>query len=478
MAADTLKQKTKKGLYWSAAGNIANQGISFLLSIVLARLLCPEDYGAIGMLTVFILVFSVFIDCGFSQALIHKQNRTQTDFSTEFFFNVVVGACVYIILFIASPYIADFYNLPILSPLLKVTAIGVILNSLCVVQSAQFAIKLDFQTPALINIVSNFVSGILGIYLAYKGFGVWALAFQQIVSRVINASLLWIYSRWMPTMDFSWESFRYLWRFGSKILGTSLISQIYDNIHPLVIGRFFNATNLGLYSRGQHFAQLPSSNIGSILSNVTFPVLCKLQNDEERLRRVYCDMMNLTAYIVFPLMVLLASLAKPIIHILLNEQWYDCVILLQLLCFALLWNPLCAVNLNLMKATNNVKIMFKLEIVKKWFIGLLVIFISIQYGIVGLCIGHVFYVFSCFVINTYFTARILHESFFCQTKNIALIFVNSIIMGGCIWLIINKIPNNYYSMFVGIIMGGIYYFVTSKFFFEKQWVNLKKLLFS
>lgn len=478
MAADTLKQKTKKGLYWNAAGNMANQGIRFLVSIVLARLLCPEDYGTIGILTVFIIIISVFIDCGFSQALIHKQNRSQTDFSTEFLFNIVVGVCVYIILFVASPYIAVFYNQPILSPLLKVTAIGVILNSFCVVQSAQFAIKLDFRTPALINMTSNFVSGILGIYLAYKGLGVWALAFQQIVSGGIKAFMLWIYAKWMPTMDFSWESFRYLWGFGSKILGTSLVSQIYDNIHPLVIGKFFSATTLGLYSRGQHFAQLPSSNLGGILSNVTYPVLCKLQNDEERLRRVYCDMMNLTAYIVFPLMILLASLAKPIIHILLNEQWYDCVILLQLLCLALLWNPLCAVNLNLMKATNNAGIMFKLEIVKKWLIGLFVILISIKYGIVGLCIGHVFYVFSCFVINTYFTAKILHESFFCQIKNIALLFVNSIIMGGGIWLIINKISNNYYSIFVGILMGFIYYFVTSKFLFKRQWVNLKTLLFS
>lgn len=473
---DNLKHKTKIGLYWSAIGNFANQGVRFLFGIILARLLCPDDYGAIGMLTVFILIISVFIDCGFSQALIYKQDRNQKDFSTEFIFNVFVGGFAYLLLFLASPYIANFYNMPILSPLLKVIAIGVIINSLCVVQSAQFAIKLDFKTPALIKMISQLVSGGVGILLAYRGWGVWALAFQQIISGIINAVLLWILAAWRPTLEFSTASFRYLWAYGSKILGTSLVSQIYDNIHPLIIGRYFNAATLGLYSRGLHFAQLPSSNLSGILSNVTFPVLSKLQNEEDRLRKSYNEMMDLTAFIVFPVMILLAAIAGPIIRILLNEQWYDCILLLQLLCLGLLWNPLCAVSLNLMKATNNAGLMFKLELIKKWIIGLLVIVISIQYGIKGLCVGNIVYVFSCFMINTFYTKKILHDSFFSQLRTVFSILLNSMIMGGVVSLVVNNIENDYLSVLMGVGIGITYYLITSFFCFRNQLYNLMSLI--
>ena len=229
MSQDNLKQKTKTGLYWSAVGNFANQGMRFVFGLILARLLSPDAYGVIGMLGVFMCVVSVFIDCGFSQALIAKQDRTQTDFSTEFFFNIGVGIVGYAMLFVAAPFIADFYNMEILSPVLRVIGLGVVINSLCVVQSAQFSIRLDFKTPAKLGVATNLFSGVIGIALAYCGWGVWALVFQQIAGGLLYAILIWIMAGWRPTLEFSKDSFLYLWNYGSKILASSLIQQFYDN---------------------------------------------------------------------------------------------------------------------------------------------------------------------------------------------------------------------------------------------------------
>lgn len=382
----SLKQQTKKGLYWSALGNFANQGMRFAFGIILARLLSPDAYGVIGMLSIFMCIVSTFIDCGFSQALISKQNRTQADFSTEFWFNIGVGIAGYFILFLSSPLIADFYNMPILSPILKVIGLGIVINSLCVVQSAQFAIQLDFKTPAKISVFTQMVSGIVGIALAYCGWGVWALVFQQVGSSLFNAILLWILAGWRPTVEFSKDSFNYLWSYGSKVLGASLIQQVYDNLYPLVIGKFFNASQLGLYSRANGFATLPSTNLSSILGSVTFPVLSKLNNDKDKLIAVYVKMIRCTSFLVFPLMIGMAAVAGPLVKLLLNPQWNGCIIMLQILCFALIWQPLSFLQINLLKVIGRTDIILKLEIMKRS-VGLITIFVSIPFGVIGMCLS-------------------------------------------------------------------------------------------
>ena len=359
MAQDNLKQKTKKGLYWSAASNFANQGMRFVFGLILARLLSPDAYGVIGMLTVFLCVVQVFIDCGFSQALIAKQDRTQTDFSTEFYFNIGVGLIGYCLLFISAPFIADFYNMPLLTSVLRVVGLGVIINSLCVVQSAQFAIRLDFKTPAKLAVITNMFSGVVGIFLAYCGYGVWALVFQQIAGNFLNGILLWILAGWRPTIEFSKDSLKYLWSYGSKILASSLIQQVYDNLYPLVIGKFFSARQLGLYSRAQGFATLPSSNVSGILGSVTFPILSKINNDTPRLMRIYRQMIKTAAFIVFPLMLGLFAISDPLVKVLLNRQWCDCILILQLLCCALLWQPISAINLSILKVIGRTDILLK-----------------------------------------------------------------------------------------------------------------------
>ena len=475
MAQDNLKQKTKKGLYWSAASNFANQGMRFVFGLILARLLSPDAYGVIGMLTVFLCVVQVFIDCGFSQALIAKQDRTQTDFSTEFYFNIGVGLIGYCLLFISAPYIADFYNMPLLTSVLRVVGLGVIINSLCVVQSAQFSIRLDFKTPAKIGVSTNLFSGVVGIILAYYGWGVWALVFQQLASGILYGILVWIQAKWRPTFEFSKDSFKYLWSYGSKILASSLIQQVYDNLYPLVIGKFFSARQLGLYSRAQGFATLPSSNVSGILGSVTFPILSKINNDTPRLMRIYRQMIKTAAFIVFPLMLGLFAISDPLVKVLLNRQWYDCILILQLLCCALLWQPISAINLSILKVIGRTDILLKLEIIKR-IAGIISIVCSVPFGIIGMCIGYIILYLFCFILNTIYISKITDTPLFVYFKDIVPPLLASISMGGIVLGIISFIESNLVSLIVGIIAGILCYYLFSRYFLKEQLKNALSLV--
>ena len=472
----SLKEQTKKGLYWSSAGNIANKGIHFAFGIILARLLSPDAYGVLGILGVFVCIISVFVDCGFSQALICKQDRKQIDFSTEFFFNIAVGVVSYIVLFISAPFISAFYNMPILTSVLRVIGVGVIINSLCVVQSAQFAIRLDFKTPAKLSVGTQLFSGAIGIFLAYRGYGVWALVFQQLIGGIFNCILLWILAGWRPTLEFSKDSFKYLWGYGSKILGSSLIQQTYDNLYPLVIGKFFNTKQLGLYSRAQGFANLPSSNLSGILGTVTFPILSKIADDTPRLIHVYRRMIKSTTFIVFPMMIGFSAVSSPLIKILLNEQWYECIPYLQILCLALIWQPLSFIHLSILKVVKRTDIILKLEIYKRS-IGLLTLFGAIPFGVLGMCISFCCWYIYCFTLNTIYTSRTLNISFLSQIKDILPILVNSLIMGALILFTTCLFTNKFLQFPIGIIIGITYYVVSSKILMKNLLQDTIYLLF-
>lgn len=480
MADLDLKNTTRKGLYWTAISNIVNKGLLFVFGIILARLLSPQAYGVIGMLSVFICIVSVFIDCGFSQALIIKPNRTQTDFSTEFYFNIGVGIIGYLILFFASPFIATFYQMPILSPILKVIGLGVTINSFCVVQSAQFAIRLDFKTPAKISVITQVLSACIGITLAYLGYEVWALVYQQLSASILNALALWLVVRWRPTLEFSSNSFKYLWGYGSKILGSSLIQQVYDNLYPLVIGKFFSASSLGLFSRANSFASLPSTNFSSIIGNVTFPVLSKLNGDTVRIESVYRRMQKVIAFVVFPMMLVLAAISSPLVQIILNEHWYGCIIMIKLLCFALIWQPISFLQLNVLKAVGRTDIVLKLEIAKRS-VGLLSIFGSIPFGIIGMCVGFDFFYLYCFLLNTFYVGKVIGVSLIQQIKDLFPMFINSIIMGTIVWFFTGMDMNIYIVTIVGVLIGILYYGLASKLFMKDTlkeallMLNFKKL---
>lgn len=464
--AEDLKKQTKKALYWSTASSLANQGMRFVFSIILARILAPSDYGLIGMLTIFITIIQLFIDSGFSKAIITKQDRTQLDLSTAFYFNIGVGIIGYAILFFLSPYIAAFYKMPLLSSIMKVTAIGVIINSLNIIPHALYAIRLDFKTPAKISVVSNLFTGLLGIFLAYSGWGVWALVFQSLGGNLLILILNWINVKWFPTIEFSKASFRYMWNYGSKVLGSSIISTIYDNIQPLIIGRFFSAASLGLFSRAQGFATLPSSNLSGILNSVTFPLLSKINDDLTRLADIYRRLIKMSAFAVFPLMIGLAAISDPLIKFLLPERWYDCIPMLQIICFSLMWQPISAVNLNLLNAAKRPDVVLKLEYLKKP-LGLALLFASIPFGIIVMCYANLVTCVFAVIVNTIMTSKTLGVPFWNQVKDIAPVFLHSMIMGGLVYGSTFLISNNVTCLIIGIFVGIVYYFLVSKFFMNE-----------
>ena len=456
MSTESLKQKTTKGIFWSTIERFSNQGMSFLFSVILARMLDPSDFGIIAMITIFFAVAQSFVDSGFSNALVRKTDRREEDLSTCFYFNIGVGIMAYIVLFLIAPLVASFYNQPILSPIIRITGLGVVLNSLCVVQQALFTIKIDFKSQAKVTLSATIISGIVGVVLAYQGYGVWALVWQGVVMTSARMALLWLMSKWRPTTGFSKSSFNYLFGYGSKLLASGLLDTIYNNIYPIVIGKFYTPAQLGNYSRALSFAQLPSSNITSILQRVTFPVLSTIQDDIPRLQANYRRLLKLSAFIIFPLMMGLAAVAFPMIRLILTPKWEGCSLYLQIICFALMWYPIHAINLNLLQVKGRSDLFLRLEIIKK-IVGVCIMCITIPLGITAMCIGMVASSLISLFINTYYTGKLIDIGYLKQMRDLTPIFINSLIMGGIVYFSIQISDNDILQLSLSIIVGVLSY---------------------
>jgi polysaccharide biosynthesis protein len=456
MVTDSLKQKTTKGLFWSSVERFSNQGVSFIFSIILARILAPSDFGIVAMIGIFFAVAQSFVDSGFSNALVRKTDRREEDLSTCFYFNIGVGIIAYIVLFLIAPLVANFYNQPILSPIIRITGLGVVLNSLCVVQQALFTIRIDFKSQAKVTLSATIISGIVGVVLAYLEYGVWALVWQGVVMSLVRMGLLWLMSKWRPKTGFSKDSFHYLFGYGSKLLASGLLDTIYNNIYPIVIGKFYSPAQLGNYSRALSFAQLPSSNITSILQRVTFPVLSSIQDDLPRLQINYRRLLKLSAFIVFPLMMGLAAVAFPLIRVVLTPKWEGCSLYLQIICFALMWYPIHAINLNLLQVKGRSDLFLRLEIIKK-IVGVCIMCITIPLGITAMCIGMVVSSLISLFINTHYTGKLIYVGYIKQMRDLLPIFINSLIMGGIVYLCIQISDNDIVQLSLGIVVGLISY---------------------
>jgi O-antigen/teichoic acid export membrane protein len=453
---NTLTQKTVSGLLWSSIERFSVQGVSFVIGIIIARLLQPSDFGLIGMLAIFLAVSQSFIDSGFSNALIRKQNRTEVDFSTVFYFNIVVGLLFYFLLFFTSPFIAAFYDAPILESLTKVVAINIFINSLAIVQRAKFTINVDFKTQMKASLLAVVLSGTVGITMAYSGFGVWALAVQSIVSSVINVAMLWIYSRWMPIKRFSISSFKEMYAFGSRLLISGLIDTIYKNIYILVIGKKFSTADLGYYTRADSLSQFPSSNITGIIRRVTYPVLSSIQDDKGRLRIAYSKMIKLSTFVIFPMMLGLAAIADPFVHLILTDKWANVVPLLQILCFAYMLYPVHAMNLNALLVMGRSDLGLRLEIIKK-ILGVVILCLTIPFGVPIMCCGSLVSSFLALFINTHYTGKLLQIGFITQMRDIMPSFLYSFSMGAIVWGITQLIHSNGLALIVSITAGVLYY---------------------
>jgi len=401
-----MKNKTINALFWSFLERIGQQGIQFVIAIVLARLLLPEQFGLIAMLTIFMAIAQSFIDSGFGLALIQKQDADHLDECSIFFFNILVGFLVAGALFFLAPWIAAFYKIPLLTPLARVLSLNLIINAFGVVHTSLLTKRIDFKAQMKVSVIATVLSGSIGVAMAYRGYGVWSLVAQSIGSNLFRTTLLWLFLPWRPSWIFSPASLRSMFSFGSKLLFSGLLDTIYTNLYLVVIGRVFSATDLGYYTRAEQTQQLPVSNLSSTVGRVTFPVFSSMQDDKIRLKRSIRKALSTLAMVNFPLMIGLAVVAKPLVLVLLTDKWLPCVPYLQLLCVVGMLYPLHAINLNVLMAQGRSDLFFRLDIYKKAMITA-VIFITWRWGIRAMIYGQIVTSIVAYYMNSYYTGRLL-----------------------------------------------------------------------
>lgn len=453
----SLKKKTIYGTLWSAVERFSAQGISFVIMIIMARVLTPSDYGLVGMVLIFIHIAQSLVDSGFSQALIRMQDRSETDNSTTFYFNIVVGIALYGLLWFLAPVVARFYEEPRLIWITRVICVGIIFNSLAVVQRALLTVDVDFKTQTIASFIAALTAGGVGIVMVYTGWGVWSIVYYHVINLGLNCILLWILSKWRPAWLFSWKSFRQLFNFGSKLALSGLLHTLYVNGYNMVIGKVFKAADLGFYTRGQQFVAFFSSNISGIIQRVSYPVLCKFQDDNTQLSEKLVKMVRLSSMIVFPLMMGLMGVAKPMIGMLLGEKWLFSAELIQILSFGYMWFSVYSLNLNILLVKGRSDLFLKLEIVKK-IIFIAVLCVLVPFGIKAMCWGLTLNAILEVIINSYYTDILIGISIWSQLLQLMPALLYSLSMGFVCLILVRVIPGSYFIQFLIGTFGGIVYF--------------------
>lgn len=455
--SDSIKHQAVKGVMWSAVERFSVQGIQFVLTIIIARLVLPSDYGLIAMLNIFLAIAQVFVDSGFSNALIQKKDRTETDFSTVFYFNIFISVISYLLLYFSAPYIASFYKEPDLSSVTRWIGLNIIIAGFSVVQRAKLTINVDFKRQAKASLTAVLISGIMGILLAYKGLGVWSLVVQSLSNSLLNTLLLWIFTRWVPKWVFSRESFNTLFSFGSKLLLSGLLHTIYINMYSLVIGRKYSSMDVGFYNRSCQFSGFPSINIVTIITRVFFPLLCEIQDDNERLKTLFIRYLRMSCFIVFPLMIIMAVLSQPFILLLLTDKWLPAADLLSILCFAYMWYPVMVVNNQILNVKGRSDYFLYAEILKK-VIAIAILFITLPFGVRILCWGIVVYNIFDMAIIIYYSKKVVFVNYWEQIYNIMPLFFVSLLTGGMVYLSIQFFDGNLLGeLAIGSLIGLLVY---------------------
>lgn len=460
----SLKELTIRGTGWSAIERFSTQGANFLIQLVLARLLQPEDYGAIAMLAIFLQIAQVFIDSGFANALIKKSDCNDDDYSTVFYYNLAISCFIFLLFWGISPLVSIFYNLPLLTSVMRVISITLIINALCIVQRTKLVKVIDFKTQTKVSISSVIISGGVGVYMAYRGYGVWALCGQSLVGSLVQFILLTFFVRWKPKLVFSLSSFRELFSFGAKLLLASLISVVYNNLYTVVIGKRFDSTTLGLYSRADQFASFPSTNIGQIISRVTLPALSIIQDDNGKLIFAYQNIIRYCSLVISPIMLGLCAVAKPLVLVVLTEKWIEIVPFLQVLCIGLVVDHLNGLNLNLLYVKGRSDLVLRLEIIKKA-LAVSILLLSVPFGVFAMCVGRAFYCVIAVFINAYYTKRLINLSIWQQLRDVVPFVGVSIIMAIVVSLSMLLIENTAVKLIFGCLVGIMIYAIAVRLFF-------------
>lgn len=454
----SLKERAVSGMIWSIVERFLVQGVQFGISIVLARIISPSDFGLIGMVAVFIVLSDIIINSGFTQALIQKKDRTQTDYSTVFYFNLFISVVLYAIIYAIAPYVADFYSAPPLVHIIRVLGISIIIKSLCLVQTTKLAIDLNFKLRTKINFLSVIISGSIALYLAYHGYGAMALVYQTLINSVCVTIFMALLLRWRPNFEFSFDSLNRLFGFGSKLLLASFVRTIVDNCYAILIGRFFSSKEVGYYTQGRNIPDLISVNLFNILQGVLFPILSSTQDDTARLIRIYKKSLDMTAFIVMPAMVGFTFLAEPFVHFFLTDKWLPAVVVIQWICLSRMIIPISALNCSLINAVGRSDTYLKVDL-SKLPITVGALLITAPFGLTAVVVGNFLVSLICFFINAYYPGKWYGHGAWQQIKSMLPMMVATLLMSAALWFI--RVDNGIYEILVKVIVGAIVYYLAS-----------------
>lgn len=430
----TTNKKFISNFIWRFAERCGAQLVTFIVSIILARLLAPEDYGTIALVTVFTTILQVFVDSGLGTALIQKKIADDLDFSSVFYFNFVVCIILYIGMFLAAPLIAGFYNDSTLVPIIRVISITILISGIKGIQQSYVSKNMLFKRFFFATLGGTVISAIIGVVLAYAGFGVWAIVAQQLSNTAIDTLILWLTVKWRPKKMFSWERLKCLLSFGWKLLAASLLDTIYNNLRNLIIGKFYSASDLAYYNQGDKFPKLIVTNINNSIDSVLLPTLSSSQSQQERMKNMTRRAIKTSTYVMAPLMMGLAFCATPIVQLVLTEKWLPCVPYLQIFCITYMFYPIHTANLNAIKAMGRSDYFLKLEIAKK-IVGMILLLSSMWFGVMAMAYSLLIGTVTGMIINSWPNRKLLNYSYFEQMKDILPGILLAVFMGGCVKLV-------------------------------------------
>lgn len=460
---------------WRFAERSGAQIVTFIVSIVLARLLMPEDYGTIALVTVFTTIMQVFVDSGLGTALIQKKDADDLDFSSVFYFNFVVCIVLYGIMFIAAPYIALFYKMPELSPVVRVISLTIIISGIKGVQQSFVSRNMLFKRFFYATIGGTLASAFLGITMAYAGFGLWAIVAQQLSNTAIDTLILWITVKWRPNLIFSWKRLKDLLGFGWKMLCSALLDTVYNNLRSLLIGKVYSSADLAYYNEGNKFPNLIVTNINTSIDSVLLPAMSKEQDDKNRVKNMTKHSIMVSCYIMAPLMIGLACCASNIVVVVLTEKWLPCVFFLQVFCINYMFYPIHTANLNAIKAMGRSDLFLKLEVLKKA-IGIILLLTTLFVSVKAMAYSLLISTLTSMIINSWPNKKLLDYSFMEQMKDILPSILIAIVMGSAVYLIgflpVPTLP----LLLIQIISGGILYILGSAFFRLEPFLYLLRII--
>ena len=456
MQQESLKNRTVKGVGWSAADAVLGQGVMFLVGLILARILSPEEYGLIGICLIFTTVLNGIVESGFSNALIRKKEVTDEDYNTMLLTNLAFSIVLYILLFATAPWVADFFHRKELTSLVRATGLVLFCNALSITQVTILTKKIDFKTKTKASLFSAVISGVIGIAMAFGGYGIWALVAQQLTRQFFYTAGLWILNRWYPKLTFSKDSFCYMWGFGWKLLVSGILNNVWNQLYQVVIGKFYTPATLGQYTRSQEYASIFSSNITSIVQRVSYPVLAEIQDDKARMVEGYRKVIKMTMFVTAVCMIFLGAVSEPLIYCLIGEKWHEAAVYLPLICLSMSLYPLHAINLNMLQVQGRSDIFLYLEIIKK-VIAMIPISIGIFVGIYWMLVTSIITGVVSYFLNSYYTGKSLGYSSWKQLRDVAPSYGIACVIAVAVYFL-KFMPLSYWAILplqilVGVVIG-------------------------